>query len=164
MGFSIDNREHDNLGSVNVTFLEISNSGGYNGTGTTGEDMSASALEIPADPIHLQATPDSKNIQGRWDKSNNRLKMFYPTGAHSHKAFTVNASESGSDKTTFVSITEGDGTDQSNIAVSDSGSESSDIDITTDSVGGDSTDGPGAELSDSDDIGTWHLMVVYHGS
>ena len=53
---------------------------------------------------------------------------------HGHKAFTVNATETAADTTTFVSITEGDGTAQADVKVGHPGGAGADIDIDTESV------------------------------
>jgi len=87
-----------------------------------------------------------------YDKTNDKIKVYYPTNpaAHSHVAFTVNATETAGDSTTFVSITEGDGTAQSGIKVSHAGGAGSDIDINTDSVT--IADSAGAEVANGTDL------------
>ena len=53
---------------------------------------------------------------------------------HGHKALTVMATETAADSTTFVSITEGDGTPQVGVKVSHAGGAGADIDLETQSV------------------------------
>jgi len=81
-----------------------------------------------------------------YDYTNEKVKAYTPSvqhnhdftgsalSAHSHKAFTVNATEAAGDVTAFVSITEGDGTAQSSVKIGHPGGAGSDIDIDTESV------------------------------
>jgi len=91
----------------------------------------------------------------RWNTTDKCFHAFYPKNAHSHKAFTVNASETAADATAFVSITEGDGTAQSGVKVANAGG-GSDIDINTDTL----TAGPATEVADDVDVGEVNFIAI----
>ena len=96
----------------------------------------------------------------RWNTTDKCFHAFYPTkaqSAHNHKAFTVNASETAADSTTFVSITEGDGTAQAGVKVSNAGGASN-IDINTDSQG-EITAAAGTEVDDDVDVGEVNFVA-----
>lgn len=72
MTFSVNNRELENLGSVNAAVLEI-NVSSYDAT--NGEDVSASGLGIANDPILVLAIPDGNKWVPQWDKGTNALRF-----------------------------------------------------------------------------------------
>lgn len=154
MGISVSSVE--NFGVVGdhkqvTVLLDITS---YNNGGE-----SVTASDIP----HLSLRIDWANIHGasdnghfwEWDQSNGQITVNEPTGGHTHVAFTVNDSETASDQTNFVSITEGDGTAQTSFVVGAAGG-GSDTDITTDSVSG-----SGSELADSQDAG--EALITFRG-
>lgn len=159
MTFTLTSVDRFNMGSRNGAIIDID----VTSYTANGETIDASGLDLPGDPLYVSATPTEKNLNARWDKTNKKLLLFYPTKGHSHVAFTVEGDETADDQTAFVSITEGDGTAQTGVKVAHAGG-GSEIPINTDSVGGDSTDGLGAELTAADDGGTWELFVVYKGA
>ena len=114
---------------------------------------SLSALSNKFKSLHRVTCDQTDGYIFQYDKANDKLKVFHPTKAasvHSHKAFTVNASETAGDSTTFVSITEGDGTAQSGVKVSNAGG-GSDIDINTSSAGAISA-AAGTEVGNGTDL------------
>lgn len=103
--------------------------------------------------LSLVDNDDASGIVWKWDKDNNKLRG-YKTG--SVKAFTVKGSETASDETAFVSITEGDGTAQSGVAIGHAGG-GADIDINTEDVNlselASGTDTPAAQTLYAEVIG-----------
>lgn len=112
---------------------------------TGGEDFDLSSY-FPKDVIGAIIFPQDGYIF-EYDKANKKVKAYHPAVAHSHTALTVNGSETASDVTNFVSITEGDSTAQSGITVGNAGG-GSDVDINTNQVSA----SPASEVPDTTDL------------
>lgn len=74
---SKSNRRLVNMGSVNglVVTMDVTS---YS---ANGELVSASGLGIAADPFALFVLSSEKMLGHQWDKTNKKLKLFYPHGA-----------------------------------------------------------------------------------
>lgn len=119
-----------------------------NSYATGGYDLSGLSNKFRT--LHRVTCDQTGGYIFQFDKANNKLKVFYPTKNHSHKAFTVKATETAADSTTFVSIIEGDGTAQTGIKVSNAGGAGSNIDINSDEQAA----APGPEVGNGVDLHT----------
>lgn len=119
-----------------------------------GESVTAGDVGLKTlDQLVLLGNASDNGHIWEWDQANKQIKAFEPVGSHSHTAFTVNASETASDQTNFVSITEGDGTAQSGIVIGNAGGG------TNEDIVSSSTSGAGSEAANATDVGAMWVMA-----
>jgi len=113
------------VGNMKLVIGQLTFDGAYP---AGGEPYKASLFGLQK-VIRLMPFP-AKGYIPEHDKANKKIKMYQ---VPSLKAFTVKATETATDSTTFVSIVEGDGTAQPGVKVSHAGGAPADIDVNTES-------------------------------
>lgn len=159
MTFSINEGQSErniNMGSVAAAILELDVTS-YNGSGSpTGEDVSPSSLDVSGDILFLDPVVDEKNLNAKWDKSAERLRLFYPSTSHSHTAFQSDGTDDTPGAHQGLQDGAGSGTGLQ-IGVDTSAQAGESVSTSTASAAA------GDELANGDDGGLVQCLVIYRG-
>lgn len=91
MTYTVTKRRRLSLGTLNGELLTID----VTSYTTAGEDLSASKLGTPKDPLIVLPVFTEFNLGARWDKTNNKLLLFYPLAQHAHDLLVTGGQAAG---------------------------------------------------------------------
>lgn len=84
-------RRIESLGSLEAVIIQMD----VTSYATGGEDVSAAGLGIARDPVFLAVTVSEKRLGSEWDKTNKKIKLFYPLAQHAHALLVTGGQAAG---------------------------------------------------------------------